>query len=151
MWQPSPSYDPDLTIKLLFLHPKKAPHVMGFNWPSGFRRCGLKMLKTQTMQTSMMDHCLSCKLPRSLRYGEVKSMPLISHSQQLASAMSSACDFKSHFCKQCGPRSDCSSRSSLIWVNTVCLYAKIGLKGLQEYSADDINRQHFQMQIFLAF
>ena len=33
-----------------------------------------------------------------------------------------------HFCKQCGPRSDCSSRSSLIWVHTVCLYAKIGLK-----------------------
>ena len=31
------------------------------------------------------------------------------------------------------------------------LYAKIGLKSLQEYSADDINRRHFQMQIFLAF
>ena len=27
---------------------------------------------------------------------------------QLSSALSSACDFKSHFCKQCGPRSDCS-------------------------------------------
>ena len=27
---------------------------------------------------------------------------------------------------------------------------KIGLKSLQEYSAD-INRQHFQMQVFLAF
>ena len=38
-----------------------------------------------------------------------------------------------------------------IWVHTVCLYAKIGLKSLQEYSADDINRQHFQMQVFLAF
>ena len=36
----------------------------------------------------------------------------------------SACDFKSHFCKQCGPRSDCSSRSSLIRVHTVCQYAK---------------------------
>ena len=43
-------------------------------------------------------------------------------------ALSSACDSKSHFCKQCGPRSDCFSRSSLIWVHTVCLYAKIGLK-----------------------
>ena len=30
----------------------------------------------------------------------------------------------SHFCKQCGPRSDCSFRSSLIWVHTVCRYAK---------------------------
>ena len=43
-----------------------------------------------------------------------------------------------------GPRSDCSSRSSLIRVHSVCLYAKIGLKSLQEYSADDINRRHFQ-------
>ena len=32
--------------------------------------------------------------------------------------------FKSHCCKQCGPRSDCSFRSSLIWIHTVCLYAK---------------------------
>ena len=32
--------------------------------------------------------------------------------------------FKSHCCKQCGPRSDCSCRSSLILVHTVCLYAK---------------------------
>ena len=31
---------------------------------------------------------------------------------------------QSHCCKQCGPRSDCSFRSSLIWVHTVCLYAK---------------------------
>ena len=45
----------------------------------------------------------------------------------------------------CGPRSDC-----LIRVHTVCLYAKIGLKSLQEYSADYINRRHFQMQFFLA-
>ena len=72
-------------------------------------------------------------------------------SQQLSSALSSACDFKSHFCKQCGPRSDCSSRNSLIRVHTICLYAKIGLKSLQEYSADNINRQHFQVQVFLAF
>ena len=43
---------------------------------------------------------------------------------KLLSALSSACDFKSHFCKQCGPRSDCSFRSSLIWSHTVCRYAK---------------------------
>ena len=41
--------------------------------------------------------------------------------------------------------------SSLIRVHIICLYAKIGLKTLQEYSADDINRRHFQMQVFLAF
>ena len=74
------------------------------------------------------------------------SKPLTRQSQQLSSAVSSACDFKSHFCKQCGPRLDCFIR-----VHTVSLYAKIGLKSLQEYSADDINRWHFQMQIFLAF
>ena len=74
-------------------------------------------------------HVLNCK-------------PLNCQSQQLSSALSSACDFKSHFCKLCGPR----SRSTLIRVHTVCLYAKIGLKSLQDYSADDINRQHFQMQ-----
>ena len=34
--------------------------------------------------------------------------PLNCQSQQLSSALSSACDFKSHFCKYCGPRSDCS-------------------------------------------
>ena len=59
--------------------------------------------------------------------------------------------FQNHFCKQCGPRLDCSLRSSLIWVHIVCLYVKIGLKSLQEYSADDINRRHFQMQVFMAF
>ena len=55
-------------------------------------------------------------------------LPLKHQSQQLSSALSSACDFKSHFCKQCGPRSDCSFKSSLIWVHIVCLYAKIGWK-----------------------
>ena len=72
-------------------------------------------------------------------------------SQQLSSALASACDFKSHFCKQCGPRSDCSFRSSLIWVHTVCLYAKIGLKSLQEYSADDINMTFSDAVFFLRF
>ena len=58
-----------------------------------------------------------------------------------------------HTGKQCGPRSDCSCRSSLIWVHTVCrssliwvhtvcLYAKIGLKSLQEYSADINRKKH---------
>ena len=74
-------------------------------------------------------------------------LPNKCQSQQLSSALSFACDFKSHFCKQCGPRSDCSFRSSLISVHNVCLYAKIGLKSLREYSADDINRRHFQVYI----
>ena len=45
-------------------------------------------------------------------------------SVEMSSALSSASYFKSHCCKQCGPRSDCSSRSSLIRIHTVCLYAK---------------------------
>ena len=46
---------------------------------------------------------------------------------------------------------DPDQTASLIRVHTVCLYAKKDLKSLQEYSVDDINRRHFQMQIFLAF
>ena len=67
--------------------------------------------------------------------------------KQLSSALSSACDLKSHFCKQSGPRSDCSFRSSLIRVHTVCLYAKTGLKSLQEYSVDDIFRCRFSKHL----
>ena len=29
---------------------------------------------------------------------------------------------RSLYCKQCGPRSDCSNRSSLFWVHAVCFY-----------------------------
>ena len=63
-------------------------------------------------------------------------------TQQLSSALSSDDYqyFRSHCCKQCGPRSDCSSRSSLICVHTVCLYAKSMFEKLQEDAADDINR-----------
>ena len=48
---------------------------------------------------------LYCNLLKNVDY----SIPLNCQSQQLSSALSSACDFKSQFCKQCGPRSDCSS------------------------------------------
>ena len=64
----------------------------------------------------------------------------IAHIPSILSALSSTCDFKSHFCKQCGPRSAVWSGSTLF----ACMQ-KIGLKSLQEYSADDINRRHFQM------
>ena len=70
----------------------------------------ISVLRTKTVQLSISFHKpFNCQL------------------QQLSTAFSSACDFKSDFCKQCGPRSDCFSRSSLIRVHTVCLYAKIGL------------------------
>ena len=49
--------------------------------------------------------------------------------------------FESHCCKQCGPSSDCSYRSSLIWVQTVCLYAK----RMFEKFARRCSRRHKQM------
>ena len=61
-------------------------------------------------------------------------------TQQLLSALSSAEYYKSHCCKQCGPRSDCSSRSSQIWVHTVCLYAK----SMFEKFARRCSRRHKQ-------
>ena len=42
-------------------------------------------------------------------------------------------------------------RSSLIRVHMFACMQKQVLKSLQEYSADDINRRHFQMKVFLAF
>ena len=36
------------------------------------------------------------------------------------------------------------------WVHTVCLYAKIGLKSLQEYSVDDIKQTTFSDAGFLG-
>ena len=56
-------------------------------------------------------HCLSLIFWLQI-HQQVLTLKL--QSQQLSSALSSACDFKSQFCKQNGPRSDCSSRSSLI-------------------------------------
>ena len=61
--------------------------------------------------------------------------------RQLSSALSSACDFKSFLANSVGP--DQTAPSSLIRPHAVCLYAKIGLKSLQEYSADDIFRCRF--------
>ena len=69
---------------------------------------------------------------------------------KVSSALSSASDFKGQFFKQRGPRSYCSSRSSLIRVHTVCLDAKIGFKSLQEYSADDKKQTTFSDAGFLG-
>ena len=56
--------------------------------------------------------------------------------------------FKVIFANSVDP--DQTAPRGAIWsVHTVCQYAKIDLKSLQEYSAD--NRQHFQVQVFLAF
>ena len=73
--------------------------------------------------------CIKCQSPFSWKIKKNLSkcclaLTLKAPITTIVSALSSACDFKSHFCKQCGPRSDCSFRNSLIWVHTVCRYAK---------------------------
>ena len=50
--------------------------------------------------------------------------------------------------KQCGPRSDCSYRSSLFWVHAVCFYTHFVSKVRQLFAADDFSRRHFQMHFF---
>ena len=52
--------------------------------------------------------------------------------------------------KQCGPRPDCSYRSSLFWVHAVCFYTLFVSNARQLFAADDYSRQHFQMQFFGA-
>ena len=48
----------------------------------------------------------------------------VNHNK-ISPAVSSASPFKTLFNNQCGPRSDYPSRSSLIWVHPVCMYALI--------------------------
>ena len=57
---------------------------------------------------------------------------------------------RSLYSKQCGPRSDCSYRSSLFWVHTVCFYTYFVSNARQLFAADDFSRQHFQMNFFLG-
>ena len=52
--------------------------------------------------------------------------------------------------KQCGPRSDCSYRSSLFWVHAVCFYTYFVSNVRQLFAADDFGRRHFQMHFFLG-
>ena len=57
---------------------------------------------------------------------------------------------RSLYGKQCGPRSDCSCRSSLFWVHAVCFYTWFVSNVRQLFAADDFSRRHFQMHFFLA-
>ena len=51
--------------------------------------------------------------------------------------------------KQCGPRSDCSYRSSLFWVHSVCFYTLFVSNARQLFATDDFSRRHFFMHFFL--
>ena len=57
---------------------------------------------------------------------------------------------RSLYGKQCGPRSDCSYRSSLFWFHAVRFYTLFVSKARQLFAADDFSRRHFQMHFFLA-
>ena len=57
---------------------------------------------------------------------------------------------RSLYGKQCGPRSDCSYRSSLFWVHAVCFFNEFVSNVRQFFAADDFSRQHFQMHFFLG-
>ena len=57
---------------------------------------------------------------------------------------------RSLYGKLCGPRSDCSYRSSLFWVLAVCFYTLFVCNARQLFPADDFSRQHFPMHVSLA-
>ena len=57
---------------------------------------------------------------------------------------------RSLYGKQCGPRWDCSYRSSLFWVHTGCFYTQFVSNVRQLFSSDDFSRRHFQMHFFLG-
>ena len=57
---------------------------------------------------------------------------------------------RSLYDKQCGPRSDCSYRSSLFWVHAVCFCTKFVSNLRQLFAAEDFSRRHFQMPFFLG-
>ena len=57
---------------------------------------------------------------------------------------------RSLYGKQCGPRSDCSYRSSLFWVHPVCFYTEFVGNVRQLFAADDFSRRHFRCIFFLG-
>ena len=57
---------------------------------------------------------------------------------------------RSLYGKQCGPRSDCSYKSSLFWVYAVCFYSQFVSNARRLFAADDFSRRHFHMHFFLA-
>ena len=52
--------------------------------------------------------------------------------------------------KQCGPRSDCSYRSSLFWIHAVCFYTEFVSNVRQLFAVDDFSKRNFQMLFFLG-
>ena len=57
---------------------------------------------------------------------------------------------RSLYGKQCGPRSDCSYRSSLFLVHAVCFNTLYVSNARQLFAANDLSRRDFQMHFFLG-
>ena len=57
---------------------------------------------------------------------------------------------RSHYGKQCGPRSDCSYRSSLFWVHADCFYTEFVSNVRQLFAADDFSSRHFSDAFLLS-
>ena len=57
---------------------------------------------------------------------------------------------RSLYSKQCGPRSDCSYRSSLFLVQAVCFYTYFVGNVRQLFAAEDFSRRHFQIHFSLG-
>ena len=77
--------------------------------------------------------------------------PLRCQTQQLSSGLSSAGCFKSHCCNSVDP--DQTAPLGTVWSGSTLFgyMQNVCLKSLQEDAADNINRWHFQMQVFLTF
>ena len=58
---------------------------------------------------------------------------------------------RSLYGKQCGPKSDCSYRSSLFWVHAVCFYTQFISNVRQLFAADDSSRRLQQTTFSDAF
>ena len=56
---------------------------------------------------------------------------------------------RSLYGKQCGPRSDCSYRSSLFWAHAVFFYTQFVSNVRQLFAADNFSRRHFQKHVFV--
>ena len=98
---------------------KFAPTARNFFvfWVNPFQKrisCANRKLEKLSPLWKMTEKCQIYPIPLTLK----------TPNTTIVICFVSAEYFKSYCCKRCGPRSDCFSRSSLMWVRTVCLYAK---------------------------
>ena len=149
-WRPSWSCDQDHLNKLWFPHPKKSPYEIWVQLAQWSQRRCLKMLTDAFSSGELITstNLMLCTAVRSWKWCQYLSTMvyhLSTHLQQWAIstyqnllwhhlnlnaliATEVVCFsrllkcLRSLYGKQCGPRSDCSYRSSLFWVHGVSFY-----------------------------